>query len=185
MIWNTHQVWGWPARAFHWIIALMILVQFSLGIWMEEFVVRADRDDYKSVHASLGISILALMVLRLGWRMNNVVPLPPAATPNWQRRIARGVHWALYLVTFATVLVGWMLAGSEDTPIPIKMFGFIDMPQLVSPGSQQEELLEEVHGSLAFTLIALVIVHTGAAYYHMKVLRDDVMRRMVSGTSRT
>jgi len=181
MIGNTSEGWGWPARTFHWGIAAMILAQFGLGLWMDDVPTRAERPYYESLHASIGISILALMVLRLAWRAMNVKPAPPPGTPAWQRTVARGVHWALYVVTFAAVLAGWMLAGSDDQPIPVRMFGLIDMPQLVSAASPLHDLLGEVHETLVFTLIALVVVHTAAALYHMAVLRDGVMRRMVSG----
>lgn len=183
MIRNTAETWGWPARTFHWVIAAMIVGQVSLGIWMDEGVSRADKPFYESVHASVGITILALILLRLIWRMMNVAPAPPAGTPLWQRKAAHGVHWALYLVTFATVLAGWLMVGTQNEPVAIWLFGVIEMPQLLSPGSPLHEFLEEAHGALAFTLVALVIVHIAAALYHMLVLRDDVMRRMVGGAS--
>lgn len=181
MIRNTADGWGWPARAFHWVIAVMILGQFALGLWMDDGPARADKPFYESVHASIGITILALILLRLGWRMMNVAPAPPPQAPLWQRKSARGVHWALYVVAFATILAGWLMVGTQKEPVSIWLFGFIEMPQLLSPGSALHELLEETHVALAFTLIALVAVHTGAALYHMLVLRDDVMRRMVRG----
>jgi len=181
MLRNTADAWGWPARAFHWIIALMILGQFGLGIWMDDGATRADKPFYESVHASVGITILALILLRLLWRLTNVVPAPPPATPRWQRRLANGVHVALYVVAFATVLAGWLMAGTHREPIPIWLFGIIEMPQLMGPGSPLHEPLEEAHVILAFTLMALVAVHTAAALYHAVVLRDDVMRRMLRG----
>lgn len=99
--------------------------------------------------------------------------------PDWQKLAARSAHWLLYAVTFATALAGWMLAGSHRTPVDIKMFGLIDMPQLVAADSPLHELLEEVHVILAFTLIALVAVHTAAALWHHFGRRDDVLMRMV------
>lgn len=77
MIWNTSDSWGWPARSFHWVIALMVLVQFCFGLWMSDVPPRSERLFYYGIHASMGISILALMVLRLLWRLSNRVPAEP------------------------------------------------------------------------------------------------------------
>jgi cytochrome b561 len=100
--------------------------------------------------------------------------------PNWQKFAARIVHGFLYAVAFATVFAGWMLAGSHRTPVEIKMFGFIDMPQLVAAGSPLHNLLEEVHEFLAFTLITLVAMHTAAALWHHFGRHDNVLTRMVT-----
>ena len=184
MIGNTSDSWGSPARTFHWVIAVMVLAQFGLGLWMDEVPPPSEEEFYYGIHASIGISILALMVLRFAWRLMNQVPSEPAGLPDWQKLAAHSAHWLLYAVTFATVLAGWMLAGSHDTPVDVKMFGLIDMPQLVAAGSPLHELLEEVHEFLAFTLIALVAVHTAAALWHHFGRHDDVLMRMVSGKAR-
>ncbi len=180
MIGNTGDSWGWPARTFHWVIAGMVLVQFGFGLWMSDVPLRSERAFYYGIHASIGISILALMVLRLAWRLMNKVPTEPAGMPDWEKLAARAAHWLLYAVTFAAMLAGWMLAGSHRTPVDVKMFGFIDMPQLVAAGSPLHEPLEEVHELLAFTLIALVTLHTAAALWHHFGRQDDVLMRMVS-----
>ena len=158
----------------------MVLVQFGFGLWMSDVPLRSERAFYYGIHASIGISILALMVIRLAWRLINKVPTEPAGMPDWEKLAARAAHWLLYAVTFAAVLAGWMLAGSHRTPVDVKMFGFIDMPQLVAAGSPLHEPLEEVHELLAFTLIALVALHTAAAFWHHFGRHDDVLMRMVS-----
>jgi len=184
MIGNTSDTWGWPARTFHWVIAVMVFAQFGLGLWMSDVPLRSERPFYYGIHASIGSSILALIVLRLVWRLANQVPADPASMPDWQKLAARAAHRLLYTVTFATVLAGWMLAGSHRPPVEVKMFGLIDMPQLVAAGSPLHEPLEEVHEFLAFTLIALVVVHTAAALWHHFGRRDGVLMRMVSGGTR-
>jgi cytochrome b561 len=183
MIWNTRASWGWPARTFHWVIAAMILFQFGLGLWMDDGPARADEAYFASMHASIGISILAVFILRLAWRAMNVAPPPPPGMPGWQIKAASIVHWSLYIVTFAAVLAGWLTVSSASQPVPIWLFGFVDMPYLVAAGAPLHDVAEEVHGSLVFTLMALVILHIGAALYHHWLLRDDVLRRMTSGAA--
>ncbi len=180
MIHNSSDSWGWPARSFHWVLAILILVQFGLGLWMGE-VPRADRPYYVSIHASLGISILLLMALRIIWRLANVVPDDPSTMPAWQSRASQIMHWALYVVIFATILAGWMLVGTHRSPVDIYLFGLIKMPHIMSPGSPLHEPLEEIHETLAFGLIGLVAVHVLAALHHHFVMRDNILARMTSG----
>ena len=83
LIGNTSDSWGWPARVFHWVIALMILAQFGLGLWMSEVPPPSEEAFYYGIHASIGISILALMVFRLAWRLANQFPSEPTGMPDW------------------------------------------------------------------------------------------------------
>jgi cytochrome b561 len=89
----------------------------------------------------------------------------------------------LYLLTFATAIVGWLMSGTFEHPLEPKVFGLLPVPQLLSAGSPYHEPLVEMHETLAFTLILLVGVHVAAALYHHFVLRDSVLRRMVSGAA--
>ena len=84
-------------------------------------------------------------------------------------------------MTFATAIVGWFMSGTFEQPLAPKVLGLIAVPQPLSAGSPYNELLEETHETLAFTLIALVCVHAVAALYHHFVLRDGVLRRMIAG----
>lgn len=183
MIRNTSEAWGWPARTLHWLIALMVLGLFAFGLWMTDVPPRGERPFYFAIHASVGITLLALMLGRFFWWMANVVPAPPEGTPAWQRRAAWISHRLLYALTFATAVVGWLMSGTFEQPLEPKVFGLVAVPQLLKARSPYNELLVETHETLAFALIALVGVHTAAALYHHFVLRDSVLRRMLSGAS--
>jgi len=181
MIGNTSEGWGWPARTLHWLIALMVLGLFGFGLWMTEVPPRSEQLYYFAIHASVGITLLALMLVRYVWWMSNRAPAAPEGTPAWQRMAAKTSHRLLYLLTFATALAGWAMSGTFDKPLEPMLFGLVPVPQFLTAGSPYHELLMETHETLAFALIALVAVHTSAALYHHFVLRDGVLRRMVSG----
>lgn len=181
MIRNSSEAWGWPARTLHWLIALLVLGQFALGLWMSDVPPRSERPYYFAIHASLGITILALMLARFLWWIGNDAPVPPPGTPEWQRKGAWLSHRLLYALTFATAIVGWLASGTLEQPLEPKVLGLVPVPQPLAAGSPWGELLEEAHEMLAFALIALVGVHAAAALYHHVVLRDGVLRRMVTG----
>ncbi len=183
MIRNTSESWGWPARILHWLIALMVLGLFSFGLWMVDVAPRSERLYYFAIHASVGITLLTLMLVRFIWWMGNVAPSPPEGTSAWQRTAAWISHRLLYLLTFATAIIGRLMSGTFEHPLEPKVFGLFLAPQLLSAGSPYHELLTEMHETLAFALIALVGIHAAAALYHHFVLRDSVLRRMVWGAA--
>ena len=104
-------------------------------------------------------------------------------TPAWQRTAAWISHRLLYLLTFATATIGWLMSGTFEHPLEPKVLGLLPMPQLLSAGSPYHEFLTEMHETLTFALVGLVCVHVAAALYHHFVLRDSVLRRMVSGAA--
>lgn len=178
MLRNTTEAWGWPTRALHWIVAVMVLGLFAHGLWMDE-VPRDQRAFQLWLHATVGASLLAIAAAAFVWWLLNKVPNEPAGTPAWQTLAARLTHWGLYALLFATMLAGWLLVGTMRGPIDVQMFGFISIPTLLPPGSPWHELLEEAHELAAYLMIGLVGLHVAAALFHHFVLRDGVLLRML------
>ncbi len=180
MIKNTEDGWGLPARALHWIVALGIIGLFLFGLWMKEVPERPDRPYFYAIHASIGITVLALMVLRFLWSMLNRTPAAPDGVARWQHVSARISHGLLYGLSFATLTAGWLVSGTMRQPIELKLLGFVPVPQLIE-GRTYHKLAGTAHEYLAYALIALVIVHAGAALHHHFVRRNAVLRRMLRG----
>lgn len=178
MIRNSSESWGWPARAFHWIVAVMVLGLFVHGEWMEDLPLLG-RDYQIWLHSAVGASLLAVAAAGFLWWLLNTVPKPPPGTPAWQDRVARLAHWALYALIFATLISGWLLTGTLRGGPEVQMFGVITLPALLEPGSGFHEFLEEAHEVSVNALIALVVLHAAAALYHHFVLRDAVLWRML------
>ena len=183
MIRNTIESWGWPARTLHWIVAELVIGLFGFGLWMTEVPPREERHFYIAIHASIGITLLALMLVRLFWRAANVEPDQPEGTPVWQRWAAWISHRLLYALTFATLIVGWLLSGALKQPLEPKILGVVPVPQVLEAGSPYRRTLAEAHEWLAYALIAVVAVHAAAALYYHFMLRDSLMRRMLPGAS--
>src|SRR4051812_26321187 len=110
MLRNTTVSWGWPAKALHWIGALAILILLGHGWWMTHMPPRPERLANYAWHAALGYDLLVLVVLRVVWRWFNPVPALPADSRPWEVWSARLGHIGLYALTFATTVVGWLLA---------------------------------------------------------------------------
>ncbi len=185
MIRNSQNAWGWPAITMHWVVAALILATFGLGLWMGEVPARADRPFYYAIHASLGITLLVILVVRIAWALLNSTPAAPHGTPPWQQSAARLAHLGLYALTLAAVLFGWALAGVQETPIVPMAFGVMPMPSPLPLTHAAEDFLEEAHELAAYALIALAGVHMLAALWHHYIMRDDTLRRMIGAGERS
>src|ERR1700679_2841095 len=181
MIRNTTSSWGSVARAFHWILGLTIIGMLAFGWWMNHIPARPDRFFYRSIHADIGYLVLLLTVLRVIWRTMNPTPALPADTPRWQRVAAWISHGALYLVVILVTMLGWAHSGARPQGDYGSFFGLFHVPQFTSPDKAAAGFYEDLHIYAAYTLLALIVVHVGAAARHHFVKRDRVAVRMVDG----
>jgi cytochrome b561 len=184
MIGNTVTNWGWPAKSLHWVGAILILLLLGHGWWMTHLAPRGPgRLEHYAGHAALGYDFLALLVLRLLWRWTHAVPALPADMPRWERLAAHANHIGLYLLMFITTVLGWALAGTVRTPFNKDAFG-LPVPLIyVSQDRAMHRLLEDWHKYMAYTLLALIVLHLLAALRHHFVKHSNVLRRMWFGSS--
>ncbi len=181
---NTSTSWGLPARALHWVNAVMIIFMIGFGVWMTGVTERsaAVRLPLYGIHAWVGIGVLTVVVARLLWRFVNVTPQPAVGGKVWQHRTATLVHWLLYLLVCTQCLLGWALVGTFPTDALKAMSGIEMLPMLVSTTDRSlHETLELVHYTMAMTILALVVLHVAAALRHHVFLKNNVLTRMWSG----
>jgi cytochrome b561 len=165
------------AKALHWLIVALLIVQFILAWTMPELRRGTKPETLVNLHFSFGILILALAVVRLAWRATHGEPAPEDGLPPWQVRSARLVHWLLYLLLFVLPILGWISASWRG--LPVAMFG-VQLPQLVASRAPGFGWAGNVHRLLAtYALLGLVGLHVAAALYHYFVRRDRVLQRML------
>ncbi|MDH5254954.1 MAG: cytochrome b [Gammaproteobacteria bacterium] len=167
------------SKALHWVIALLAFSQLAMGKFFE---VEADEaEGLFGWHTALGLLVLALMLVRLGWRLTHAVPRLPEDTPGWQQVAARTMHIAFYTLLIALPLSGWLLTSVEGDPVTF--FGWFGVPPLPVPGGEaSEDLIEETHEVLGNVLLVLAGIHVLAGLKHHYIDRDDVLRRMMPGS---
>ncbi|MDH5834684.1 cytochrome b [Luteimonas kalidii] len=175
---NTPERWGAVSQSFHWLIVLLILGLAIVGLTMGDLPRTPKYFWVYTAHKSMGITVLALMLLRLGWRLYAGAPAPVAGTPRWQAAIASGTHWALYALALAMPLSGWLYDSSSGLR-PFRFFGLFDMPKLTGPDEWLAERARDAHELLFWVLVLLVAVHAGAAFYHHLFRRDETLVRML------
>jgi cytochrome b561 len=183
MLNNTTRSWGKVARAFHWVLGVVIIGMIAYGWWMNNFPARADRFFYRSIHADIGYLVLLFTALRLIWKVLNPTPALPAGTPVWERALARLNQWSLYVLTFVVGMLGWAHSGAHK-PDYADFFGLFRVPQFTVENRQNARDLEHWHIYMAYTLLALIALHVLAALYHRFIKKDGVLERMVDGRAR-
>jgi cytochrome b561 len=177
---NTDEGWGWPAKLLHWVVAVLVVGMIALGVVMVDVVEGLDLQ-YRlfQLHKSVGLTILALMLLRIGWRLANPTPDEPGTMRRWEVVAARLTHWAFYALLIAMPVTGFLTAASSPLGIPTVVFGVIPVPHPIAPDKELSETLAFVHENLARVLLALFVVHVGAALRHHLLLRDEILTRML------
>ncbi len=176
---NEPDRWGAVPQFLHWLIVLLILVQGAIGLVMVDLPRRPSVFAIYNLHKSLGLTILALVILRLAWRLYDRRPVP-LPMPRWQRRAAEAMHAALYVLLFAVPLSGWLFDSSTGLR-PLYWWGQVRMPSLTGGGLSEawQHRLATLHETLFWLLIGLAGLHVAAALKHHVIDRNDTLRRML------
>lgn len=192
---TTSQGYTALAIVLHWAIAAAIVANFVLGLWMHEAIdveaTRACAVVVFQLHKSIGLTVLALSLLRLAWRLAHRPPPLPAHMPSWERWAAHATHWLFYALMLAIPLSGWLYASTHwrgDAPlaVPTIWFGLFQVPDLFGLGAAAEatrnalaDTFLDSHELLAWSAVVLLVLHIGAALKHQFVDRDEVAGHMI------
>jgi cytochrome b561 len=170
--------YGGVAILLHWLIALMIIGTFTLGLVMVNIPgLTPTKLKYVSWHKWSGVTILALACIRLLWRLSHPAPPYPAGIPRWQISAAHLMHLLLYMLIFAVPLSGYFYTLSAG--VPVVYLGLFQLPVLIDPNPELKAVLKLVHYLLNMTLLACVCLHVLAALKHHFIDRDEIMKRML------
>lgn len=179
---NTDERYGGLSIAMHWLMLLLLVAVYATILLRELYPKGSDpREALKAWHFMLGLSVFALVFLRIAIRWLGTTPPIVPAPAAWQRLAAIVVHLALYAFLIAMPLLGWMVLSSSGKPIPF--FG-LDLPPIVAPDKEFSGRLKNLHETIATVGYYLVGLHALAALAHHYVIRDNTLLRMLPRKSR-
>ncbi|MFI4964043.1 MAG: cytochrome b/b6 domain-containing protein [Caulobacterales bacterium] len=177
------------AIILHWLIALAIVAQVNIAWRMggktpEGFALT-------QLHKSIGVTILILSILRLGWRLTNPPPPEPPGLARWERVLSKVVHWAFYGIMIGMPLTGWIMVSASRTQIPTLLYGRVLWPNVpgmdsLAPASKAvwHAIGQTSHGLLAYGFYALFVLHVAGALKHQLFERNmPVLSRMAPGAT--
>lgn len=174
---NTTRAWGALSKSLHWLIVVLILGQWALMQRAESLPLGTAKLQAINWHKSLGMTILALAVLRLVWRLLNPVPSLANVTRPWERALATTSHVLLYALLFAMPLTGWLMSSARN--YPVSWFGQFQFPDLVEPSQALYRWFDDLHHTLFTVLVCVALLHAAGALKHHFIDRNEVLKRML------
>jgi cytochrome b561 len=173
------------AITLHWLTAIAILALFVVGWTMTSLTPgSALQFTLFQWHKSVGITVLALTLLRVAWALAHRPPPLPETMPLWERWAAHGAHLAIYALLFLMPLSGWVVVSTSPFNIPTVLYGVLPFPHLpvlpTLPGKIGiYEQVRHLHHLGAYAMAGLLAAHVGAALRHHFLLGDAVLGRML------
>lgn len=176
MLKNSGHGYGMVSIVIHWLTAVMVIGLFALGYWM---LTLSYYDSWYRLgpwwHKSFGISLLALTVMRLTWKVLNPTPQPLGS--RFEQIGARLGHALIYALLFVTMISGYLISTADGRGISV--FDGFEVPALITSIPQQEDIAGLVHWYAALALVILAAGHALAALKHHIINKDDTLKRMV------
>jgi len=158
----------------HWITAGLVVILWTLGQTIDWFPKGAPKIDARSVHITLGATLGIVLLIRMAWRASAGRSLP-LSDSGWLGVAARVVHYGLYALVAATVVLGIFNTWQRGDVL----FNVYTLPKLVPGDLALKRTLESLHGDFADVVLIVAGLHAAAALVHHYVLRDSVLRRML------
>jgi cytochrome b561 len=186
------------AKILHWLIALGIFGMFALGWYMSELPKEgpkqmaydlfdwgiytwtlseeaSPRTFYFNLHKSIGITLLALIIVRIFWRITHKAPAMLASYKAWEKKLASGVHRLLYVLMLALPLSGLVMAVASK--YGVKWFGLEFIGGL--DNTPLREVFKEAHEIIGVVILLIIILHILGALKHKFIDKDETLDRML------
>jgi superoxide oxidase len=157
----------------HWLMVLVFIGVFASVNLIDVFPKdNPNHQLFKDIHFYTGMSVLALVVVRIVLRLMGNMPEIVPAPPAWQEKLAKLGHLALYVLMIAMPILGWAALSARGKPIPFSLPPLVGLDKELGRSIMN---LHELGGNLAYFLIG---GHAAAALYHHYFMKDNTLLRM-------
>ena len=165
------------AQTIHWVTAILVLIAFIFGPGGSELRVYSPARDFdRQLHETLGLTVFALVMLRvLWWRFESRPPAVPAA--RWMSLAAKAVQGLLYLLLFAVPVSA--ISGAWLEGHPLTLLGGVQIAPWLAKSHELGASIATLHTWLGDALLWLAGLHAAAALAHHFALRDEVLVAML------
>ena len=186
------------AKVLHWLIAIGIFIMFGIGWFMADLPkdvpkqtafdvfdlgiytwqsaeAISPRNFYFNLHKSLGVTIFALIIIRVLWRLSHKPPALLASYKEFERKLAKGTHYLLYLLMVALPLSGLIMVIYGKYGVKwfgIDLFGGLDSKPM-------RDAFKEVHEIIGLIILAVLALHVLGALKHKFIDKDETLSRML------
>ncbi|WP_085958799.1 cytochrome b [Cupriavidus sp. BIS7] len=169
--------YSFAMRALHWLVFLGAAIAV-VAVELTDFFPKgsATRSALMNLHKSAGLSVLALMVLRLLARVSQPVPAPPPGGSRLMERAAGATHLLLYVLMLGMPVLGVLASAWRGRAVPF--FG-LEWTLPIAQNKALSDLAMDLHRTGATFVYIFVGLHAAAALWHQFVLKDRLLRRML------
>ncbi|MBK8631091.1 MAG: cytochrome b [Sphingomonadales bacterium] len=183
----TQERYSGSAILLHWLIAAALAFQFGLGEALEHLPKGPKQLDVIQFHKAIGMTILALTLVRIGVRA--ATPrVTPVGDSGWAQRLAGAAHLGLYAFMILAPITGWIASSTGRLTVPIDMFGLFHWPAFPGLGGLAEasrhglhEFGEESHVIMTKIGMVLFLLHIAGALRHQFLAKQRMVERMMGG----
>ena len=178
MILDSENKFGLITKALHWLSAIVIFALFGVGFWMVDLTYYSEW--YRTAphwHKSIGILLLVATLFRLGWKLFTPTPRGIESHTKMVKLATKIGHATIYIVLFIILFSGYFISSADGRGIEV--FNWFEVPGLGALIDNQEDIAGDVHKYAAYSLMALVVLHLGAALKHHFIDKDATLTRMI------
>ncbi|MFT7459287.1 MAG: cytochrome b561 [Planctomycetota bacterium] len=175
---NTSDSFGLLTKLFHWLLAFSIIGLIWLGWYMVDLTYY-DKWYNKSLswHKSLGMLVLGAALLKIGWQWYSPIPDTVKQLRKWERVGAHIMHKLLLVLMILIPTTGYLISTSNGKVVDI--FGWFDIPALLSKNTEVRDLAIELHYYMAYGMAVLLLGHIAAALKHQFLNKDGTLVKML------
>lgn len=169
---NSENKYGLISIVFHWLMALVILITFTLGLNLKH-----NYQYYYEVlmlHNSLGITIFLLAIFRIAWKFINIKPTP-LLNKKILMKLATVIHIIFYIIFFILPITGYILTNLQGDTV---VFYGINLPEILERDRDLKYYTHLIHDWLGNILLVLFSLHVLGALYHHIIIKDNTLRRI-------
>jgi cytochrome b561 len=166
------------AKLLHWLMAALIAGLLLLGFYMADLPLSPDKLQFYSWHKWVGVTVFALCVSRVLWRLTHRPPPYPDSMSRPMQALAHAGHGGLYVLMIAIPLTGWLMSSAKG--FQTVWWGIWPIPDVLSKDKELGHTLQEVHEALNWLLVVMIFGHVAAALKHHFIDRDGILKRMLT-----
>lgn len=179
---NTAAGYGTVTKSLHWLIFVLFTIMFILGFGLMggDETTTAFGTDWGSVfdwHATIGLIVLVLAVVRIIWRKTTPLPSWAPGLSKREQRLAHRTEQVMYVVMIAKPVSGYVLAGAAAHHIDL--FGAIALGNPFSESSGLRDIALVVHILTGVAFLIVWVIHVGQALRHQFGKKDHLLERML------
>ena len=183
-VFNTQQHYGALTKIFHWLVVILFAFQYAAGYIMlslapKQTALGLTSSNYFNWHKSIGLIVLAVVILRL---INRTVSRLPDLAPGltaFERRAMHIYETLLYVAMFFMPITGYIyvMAGGYG----VYFLEWINLPNPIGKWAELAFIAKWSHIGCSYVILAALAAHMIVVFRHQLISRDGLLWRMLPG----